>query len=116
MKQTYILLLLFSLGIFACSKDNNQLESEIIILVDSKFVATPSNIYPDKSLNVKFEGDNSWTILYNNSIEGFEYEEGFEYKLLVQQKYIPNPPQDGSKYSYKLIKILDKIQSNTPTE
>lgn len=48
---------------------------------------------------------------YYNDIEGFSYEEGFEYEILVNKKVIENPPADGPSFVYKLVNIVKK----TPT-
>lgn len=46
---------------------------------------------------------------YYNDIEGFSYEEGFEYEILVNKKVIENPPADGPSFVYKLVNIVKKI-------
>lgn len=109
MKIIYFFLttLIFLTG---CSKKDEYSE-EIYLMVDYKYKETPSGIYPDKSLNVKLEGDDeNWFTLYNNEILGFEYEEGYTYKLLVKKTILKNPPQDGSVDKYELIKVIDKIK------
>ena len=105
---TLILGLLF---LFGCSKDKKDgFTDEIIMLVDSKYVDTLNSAiwHADKSLYIKIEGEGDWYPLYNNGIEGFDYVEGFDYKLQIQRTYVKNPPADGSHHIYKLIKILEK--------
>lgn len=109
---------LFSLSVFilvililGCSKDD-QYSDEVIMFVASKYADTPNGIYPEKSLNVKIGNENQqWTPLYNNSVENFEYTEGFSYKLLVERTVIKSPPADGSNTKYRLINIIEKIKS-----
>lgn len=48
---------------------------------------------------------------YHNEIEGFKYEEGYDYEILVNKKEIDNPPADGPSFIYKLVNIVKK----TPT-
>ena len=48
---------------------------------------------------------------YYNDIEGFNYEEGYEYEILVKKKVIENPPADGPAFVYKLVNVVKK----TPT-
>lgn len=92
-----------------CSKDDKVYTDEVYILVDSKYADTPSNIYPNKSLLVKIEKESTeWIILYNNDIKGFEYEEGYTYRIFVKRSSNTNPPQDGSSVEYTLIDILNK--------
>lgn len=53
----------------------------------------------------------NWTSLYS-SIIGFEYEEGYLYKLNVKIEKIQNPPADASNLKYTLIKVEEKIKVN----
>ncbi len=48
---------------------------------------------------------------YHNEIEGFKYEERYDYEILVNKKEIDNPPADGPSFIYKLVNIVKK----TPT-
>lgn len=42
------------------------------------------------------------------SIEKFEYEKGYEYKLLVKKTILKDPPADASNLVYTLIEVLSK--------
>jgi|SRR5690606_30438872 len=54
-------------------------------------------------------GTEDWEYFYYvDSIEGFEYEPGYIYDLLVRKRNVPNPPADGSAYSYELVKVISK--------
>lgn len=64
-------------------------------------------VAPQKCLQIKEEGKTDWTFFYDK-IEGFDYEEGFFYKIKVNVMAVDNPPADGSSLKYKLIEILDK--------
>lgn len=50
-----------------------------------------------------------WELFYSK-IEGFQYQPGFIYKLLVKEDIIDNPPADTSSIKYTLIKVLEKKQ------
>lgn len=107
MKIIYFFFTAFFLFV-GCSK-NEEYAEDMYLIVDHKYKETPSNIYPNRSLNVKIEGDHEdWFVLYNNDILGFEYEEGYIYKILVKKTLIKNPPQDGSIHKYELLKIIYK--------
>ena len=41
-----------------------------------------------------------------NTIEGFTYERGHEYELLVKRTTLANPLQDSGKYRYELVRIV----------
>jgi len=53
-------------------------------------------------------GTEQWDYFYD-SIEGFEYEEGFQYDLDVLIKAIENPPADASSIRYQLIRLIRKF-------
>lgn len=42
-----------------------------------------------------------------NQIEGFTYERGHEYYLLVKRTILANPPADASDRTYSLVRILE---------
>ena len=44
-----------------------------------------------------------WQNFYGN-IEGFNYEKGYEYKLIVNEIKVDNPPADSSSLKYTLVK------------
>ena len=49
---------------------------------------------------------------FYGSIDGFDYEEGYVYKLRIEQyEAYPGrePPQDASKYGYRLIELISKM-------
>lgn len=50
-----------------------------------------------------------WELFYTN-IEGFTYEKGYEYELLVSKHKVANPPADASAIKYSLVKIIHKIK------
>lgn len=63
-----------------------------------------------KCLQVKFNPKDNWEYFYS-AINGFDYEEGYTYKIVVKRTRIENPPQDASTYQYDLIKIIEKKAS-----
>ena len=113
--KTYLLPVFFCLLILAmgCKKDNNM-DKIITMTVASKKVASFTSIAPITSLNVKIEGNSQgWFPLTNQEIQGFEYEEGFEYVLKVSQIHVENPPADGSSIGYVLIEVLSKSKGDS---
>ncbi|WP_424493493.1 DUF4377 domain-containing protein [Salinimicrobium sp. GXAS 041] len=54
-------------------------------------------------------GTDDWELFYyKDDIEGFDYEEGYIYDLIVEKSEIENPPMDASSVNYKLIRIESK--------
>ena len=50
--------------------------------------------------------------LFYDQIEGFNYEEGYEYEIVVEVTKVENPPADASSLKYTLIEVVSK----TPVE
>lgn len=90
---------------FSCSTNTDK-----IILVAST-QANCTGVAPQKCLQIKEIGQTDWSFLYQ-AIEGFDYVEGFYYKLKVEVSEVENPEADASSLHYKLIEIIEK--SKTP--
>ena len=68
---------------------------------------------PQKCMLIKDKIVDDWTTFYDQ-IEGFEYEEGYEYLLNVKIKEIKNPPADGSSLKYILVEVFEKKKTVAP--
>lgn len=64
-------------------------------------------VAPQRCLLVKENAESEYVFFYD-AIEGFEWEEGHKYELLVEVTEIDNPPADGSSLQYRLIEVVDK--------
>jgi len=69
---------------------------------------------PQTCLQVKYSEQEEWTLFYG-SIEGFEYEPGFGYELLVDISQVENPPADASSLKYTLVEEVAKIDVSDET-
>ncbi|HUH28540.1 DUF4377 domain-containing protein [Gelidibacter sp.] len=87
----------------SCSSNNKTL-----LIANAKVHCT--GVTSQKCLQIKELGETDWTYFYND-IEGFDYVEGFYYKIKVTVTEVENPPEDGSSLKYKLIKILEKSKA-----
>lgn len=51
---------------------------------------------------------------FYESIEGFDHEPGYRYMIRMERfdawPEMEEPPQDASRYGYRLIEILEKVQ------
>lgn len=45
---------------------------------------------------------------FGQEIEGFHYEEGFEFRILVKEYTIANPAADATNLRYVLLRIISK--------
>lgn len=64
-------------------------------------------VAPQMCLQVKESPDADYLLFYSN-IEGFEFEPGYEYELLVNKQTVPNPPADASSFRWTLIEVVSK--------
>ncbi len=64
-------------------------------------------VAPQKCLLYKENRADKWSLFYD-TIEGFEYEEGYAYEIEVVITKIENPPADSSSLRYTLIKVVSK--------
>ena len=62
---------------------------------------------PQKCMLVKEKPEDDYTLFYDQ-IEGFEYEEGYEYKLIVKEEPVENPPAGGSSLRWSLVSVESK--------
>lgn len=69
-----------------------------------------TGVGPMKCLQVRETEDGEWTLFYS-SIQGFEYEEGYNYTLEVRKEDVPNPPADAPSIRYILVKEISKTKA-----
>lgn len=69
---------------------------------------------PMKCMQVKDLPNAEWTYFYNG-IQGFDYEEGYQYKLKVFVKKLDPKmvPADAPSERWTLVKVLEKTDSKT---
>lgn len=70
---------------------------------------------PQQCLQVKENPEDDYRLFYDQ-IEGFDFEEGYEYELRVQTEPIENPPADGSAIRWTLIEVVSKTEATAAAE
>lgn len=103
MNSKFLTLLFFVTLFTSCSKDKGTLIYIASTKVDCVGVAH------QKCLQIKEREADLWSNFYG-TIEGFDFEEGYQYKLKVAVSKNGNPPADAYSQSYTLLKILEKIK------
>ena len=65
---------------------------------------------------VRENPNSDWKNFYDQ-INGFEFQNGYEYKLKIKVTEIKNPPADASSLKYSLVEILEKniVDDSTQT-
>ena len=101
---------------YGSGKDNNVLRfsptktSEVIekiIYINGRTVPC-TGVAPQQCWQVRESKSDDWKLLYHG-IKGFNYEQGYVYKLRVREEIIANPPADGSSREWVLVDIIEKI-------
>lgn len=92
---------------------NSCSTTKIIYVADA--IVDCEGVTTQKCFNIKENKEDDWTLFYD-SIEGFDYEEGFIYKIEMEITKIKNPPSDGSNLKYKLIRIIYQEKSKKSQE
>ena len=65
-------------------------------------------LVPTTCLQVRFDPLGNWEN-FSDTIEGFEFEQGFYYELRVRRVSIADPPADASSFRWILLEIISKI-------
>ncbi len=64
-------------------------------------------VAPQKCMLYKENLADEWTYFYD-SIDGFKYEEGYDYEIEVVVNKIESPPADGSSLHHTFVKMISK--------
>ena len=64
---------------------------------------------------VRENPNSDWKNFYDH-IDGFEFQNGYEYKLKIKITEIKNPPADASSLKYSLLEILEKNLADDSTQ
>lgn len=97
----YLLFLL----LLGCASGNAEKTQTLYVgdhLVDCTGVAE------QKCMLVRENPEDDWSYFYD-SIEGFEYEEGYDYAIRVEVLTVDNPPADGSSLKYVFKEMISKV-------
>lgn len=98
------LVLLLALLLAACDGATDSSEKTIYVgpeLVDCVGVA------PQQCLQVKESPEADYELFYGQ-IEGFTFEEGYEYELVIREEQVENPPADASSIRWVLVEEVSR--------
>ncbi len=85
--------------------DDPEIWFETMYVAPQKVPCT--GMIPTECLMVRESSTAEWTNIFD-TIHGFEWEPGFNYKIRVMINEIENPPADGSSRYYRLVQVLEK--------
>jgi len=84
-------------------------EKEVLV---AHFVSDCVGVGPQQCLNVRESADDDWTLWYD-PIGGFEHEAGYDYRLVISETHVADPPADASSIRWTLIEVLEKTPVTT---
>lgn len=101
---SFIVFLLFLVSIPSIFADETK-----TFFVDSNLVDCVG-VGPQKCMLFREDSNSQWRNFYDK-VEGFDFVEGYNYKIIVNVSKVENPPADASNLKYKLIEIVEKSPS-----
>lgn len=110
MRLAHILPLLAALLLPACDTLMGSEEHELLLYV-APYTQECVGVDVQQCMLVKEHPEDDWEFFYDG-IEGFTYEPGYNYSLLVGWREIDNPPADGSSRRYRLIRLVQKTPAS----
>lgn len=99
------MLFLAVLATFALKTYGQETQIKIMYVGDAKIACTYNNTVTS-CLKVKSHPDSSWKE-FPYEIEGFIFEPGLESQIEVSVETIASPQENGPKYAYKLIRVIE---------
>ena len=114
--NTIILILLTVLLLSACTTqtpERSAIDNGQETLYVAPFWALCEGVAPSICLQVRESTDGQWTNFFGE-INGFDYEPGYSYKLLVKKETVKNPPADGSSIRWMLVDEQSKSAVEMP--
>ena len=103
-------LLVTNILFFSCGGNKLTGQTELWTIASQRTSCT--GVALQQCYLVKRDGNSSWELFYNE-INGFQYKEGYEYRIEVEVIPVENPPADGSSQSYTLKKVLSEEQKHS---
>ena len=103
---------LFFLLILACASKNEE-QLKTIYIADHLVDCT--GVSAQKCMLVREGPEEEWANFYDD-IDGFDYEEGYEYQISVEVQQVDNPPADASSLRYVLREIISKVPTDTAVQ
>lgn len=110
MRKYIILLFISAFALGACDKNDDYTVREWTVASQLGISHGFHTLQP--VLLVKANDETSWRAVYEG-IEGFDYEPGYEYKLRIKAKQLPEPPQDASSVRYSLLELISKTPARS---
>ena len=96
----------------ACTA-NSDIQTKMLIIADH--LSDCVGVGPQSCMLIKESPEDDWTYFYDQ-IEGFKYEPGYTYELIVTEIKVENPAADASSMKYKLKELVSKVATDQNME
>jgi hypothetical protein len=90
------------------SQEQAELQGDIVTLYVGPDQVDCVGVAPQQCLLVRESSEADYSYFYS-TIEGFDYEPGYSYELLVEKSPVENPPADGSSIRWILVEVVEKV-------
>lgn len=108
MRSKIIMTLVLAAGLVLLAACNGSPEGTEKTVYVAPTLADCVGVGPQQCMQVSETGPEGPFTLFYDQIEGFEYEEGFSYELVVSEETVENPPADGSSIRWVLVEEVSK--------
>ncbi len=113
MKFLTLAIIALTASLIGCNNDSNDIGNREIFI--DHYKSECFGLALSLCMRSRVNSDDDWSLFYE-SIDGFDYEWGYVYKLRVNISNIENPPEDASSVKYTLVDMLSKeLESNATT-
>ena len=107
----YISVLIALLSILSCNSprgaSSSKRTTKPIEVIVASYKVKCAALTEQNCFLIKLKPEDEWTYYYND-LDGFDYEEGFEYVLSVKKIRGSNTITDASDFKYELLEVISK--------
>jgi len=93
------------------SSEQTESQNQIVTLYVGPEQVDCVGVAPQQCLLVRESLEEDYSYFYS-TIEGFDYEPGYAYELLVEKTPVENPPADGSSIRWTLVEVVAKVPAS----
>lgn len=106
-RRVGLVLALSAAGVIGCASSPADAEEEILVLEIAADRVQCVGEAVGMCIQVRSPGESDWRI-FHSPIEGFEHEDGVQYRVEVARREIRDPPADGSSFAYRLVRVISR--------
>jgi hypothetical protein len=93
------------------SSEQTESQNQIVTLYVGPEQVDCVGVAPQQCLLVRESLEEDYSYFYS-TIEGFNYEPGYAYELLVEKAPVEDPPADGSSIRWTLVEVVAKVPAS----